>query len=165
MYNLIDISQPIDFRQAPSGDCGGGNTCGIIGDWDGKGVPVTRCVARRWIGQACISHWQCGMLDAVCLAGTCSPWPASGQPCIVVGGVGYCGVQKSCESGTCAAYPSLGQLCNYLCGTGLACRADKATGAKTCVLHGQLGAPCDSPFECGSTLSCSNGTCYQPLCP
>lgn len=156
---------PPGIQQSAGDDCGGANICGVIGDWNGQGSPEARCVPRRTLGQACVSHWQCGMLDAVCIAGNCGPLPAPGQPCVKAPTANYCGPQMQCGSGTCVAVPGLGQPCKDLCANGSVCRADKVTGAKTCVLFGQPGAPCANDTECGGVLLCGNGTCYQGKCP
>lgn len=151
--------------QTTGGDCGGGNTCGVIGDWDGTGVPETRCVARRKMGESCTSHWQCGLLDAICVAGICSPRPGPGQPCVKVGSVDACAAESSCYQGTCVAHPGLGQPCAGPCTVGLACRADPATGAQTCALSGQAGAACKSDYDCGAEAKCGSGICYAVACP
>lgn len=145
-------------------DCGGALICGVIGPWDGTGSPDARCVSRRKLGQSCASHWQCGMLDAVCLGGTCSTWPALGGACVQIGAQRYCGPKASCDNGICVAIADLGQPCKDSCLPGLACRSSGASGAKSCVLFGQPGAPCKDDMECGGTLLCGSSGCYEGPC-
>lgn len=149
-----------------NGDCGDGNVCGVIGKWDGKEAPTLRCVSHKLIGQDCTSHWECGMLDAVCVDGKCALWPSKGQKCAEMYGNPDCGPNGACGSdGKCAGWPKAGETCNGSgsCGIGQTCSG--AAGKAICVKLAAVGEACAVDSDCLSQLTC-NGEhkCGEIVC-
>lgn len=148
------------------GDCGPSLACGIVGEFDGKTEPKPVCVAQKKLAEACTSNWECGMLDAVCVAGKCGAWPAIGQPCLKSMGQ-TCAQNAMCgKDGNCAALPKLGEACTSQCAEGLGCKFAPGTNDGKCVGQPAAGDACTQDMDCGySGLSCgADKKCAAMVC-
>lgn len=149
--------------------CTPGHVCAIATDWDGKSPPDTKCAPLVKVGDACISHLQCG-IDSFCNAGKCALLPKSGESCappMMAGeGNGRCGLGLYCgPDKQCGAAPGEGKPCpSGECGKGLKCNFQADT--PTCYAPLAAGAACtlDSGVNCANGLTCTDGKCAATVC-
>jgi hypothetical protein len=139
-------------------------------DWDGKSMPDLKCHPLVKLGEACVSHLQCG-IDASCSGGKCTALPGSGQPCAAPfmpqpGAKGRCDMGLACGSdGKCGDRPGEGKPCNDgSCAKGLNCNYQMQE--PVCYKALAEGAACkpDDGFGCAEGLMCDGAKCVAPVC-
>jgi hypothetical protein len=121
-----------------------------------------RCQEALDLGAECPGE-VCG-LHASCVDGLCKSLGRAGDEC---GPMQPCDSASGyvCAAGVCAALELVGQgeSCGVSgtqprCSDGLACLAEVALGARSCVTQPDLGEPCPDG-RCRAPLLCVDGTC------
>jgi hypothetical protein len=142
------------------GGCEAGLVCGVV--MGAKG-PAPQCQSTVKLGQACVSDFQCGGLDAGCLSGKCAILPGMNQTCTPVdpmkGKFFTCLPSLACDpvSLKCVPPPAAGKPCiNNDCASGNDCVDGTCTPLPT------QGQPCE--YQCAEPFECDQGTCVAPVC-
>lgn len=125
--------------------------------------PAMKCQPVRKLGEACVSDFQCGGIDAGCVASKCAILPGKGGACTpsdpMKGKYFVCLPSLVCDptSLKCDTPPAAGKPCvEGKCADGLVCVED------VCQPLPVKGAACN--FECATPFECDNGTCVDPIC-
>jgi len=137
--------------------------CGLISQ-----AEPPKCLPWKKMGEACESHWQCGLVDAWCNAGKCAAMPTAGAACADLGFAKLCGFGLGCDdTGKCAAPPATGPCMDGDCAEGAQCVCmDDQCNTEECKPYGKAGDACGSNGQasCGEGLQCDFQTskCVAP---